>query len=110
MLLPALIVVAAVAKVAVMAAASGLASVLGRKAGERLLRGEDDETMSGRPGSMASAAALAKLAVAEKRAEGAERALEQERAVRRTLARLVLPAATLVGLLAGVLIGWLVFG
>ena len=64
----------------------------------------------GARGSMASAAALAKLAVAEKRAEGAERALEQERAVRRTLARLVLPAATLVGLLAGVLIGWLVFG
>ena len=41
------------------------------------------------------------------RAKTAEQALCQERAMRRTLARVALPGATLAALAAGMLIGWL---
>jgi hypothetical protein len=108
MALPILIAVIPAMKVVATAAAASIASVAGRKAGEHLFdRKHDQSAASETHVTAATAAAQQRAKEAEERADIAEQALYQEIAIRRTLARVVLPIAILAGLAAGILIGWL---
>ena len=108
MAFPILIAVIPVIKLAASAAAAAMADVAGQRAGERLFdreRGQNEPSGTGVNEALAEAQEQA--AAAAERAETAEQALRQERAMRRTLARVALPAATLTALAAGILMGWL---
>ena len=108
MAFPILIAVIPVIKLAATAAAAAMAGVAGQRAGERLFDRERGQNgPSGTGVNAAIAEAQEQAAAAAERAETAEQALRRERAMRRTLARAALPAATLTALAAGILIGWL---
>ena len=108
MAFPILIAVIPVIKVAATAAAAAIAGAAGQKAGETLFdRGRGQSPPSTTQVDAAIAEAQEQAAAAMERAKTAEQALCQERAMRRTLARVALPGATLAALAAGTLIGWL---
>ena len=112
MAFPILIAVIPVIKVAATAAAAAIAGAAGQRAGETLFdRRRGQSPPSATPSTTQVDAAIAEAqeqaAAAMERAKTAEQALCQERAMRRTLARVALPGATLAALAAGTLIGWL---
>ena len=108
MAFPILIAVIPAMKAAATAAGAAIASVAGRKAGERLFDRERDQSVaSGAHVTAAIAVAQQRAKDAEERADIAEQALYREIAIRKTLARVVLPTAILIAFAVGILIGWL---